>query len=112
MKYIVYKALDKPSSLFGLKGSYLYYAIVGVVVAAIIAAIIGKATNGLVGMILFIAFIAVVYVIVLRIQAKFSERERTKWFCSHKLPQYIVLHPKSVRKYVSATFREKKREIK
>lgn len=107
MRYTVYKSLDKPSSLFGLRGTYLRYAIIGIIVAAMISFIVGGITNGLVGMILFIILIAVVYIIVLRIQAKFSERERTKWFCAHVLPDYIIVPPKRLSAYARVRFREK-----
>ena len=108
MRYTVYKSLDKPSSLFGLRGSYLRYAIIGIVIAAMVAFIIGSATNGLVGMLLFIILVAVVYFLVLRIQARFSERERTKWFCAHVLPDYIIVPPKRLSSYVTARFSERK----
>lgn len=108
MKYIVYKSLDKSSSLLGLKGSYLYYTIGGLVVAAMIGVIVSRPTNGLVGMIVFIVLMVLVYLAVLRIQAKFSERERTKWFCSHRLPSFIFLPPKRMSSYAIARFSEKK----
>lgn len=108
MRYKVYKSLDKPSSLFGLRGSYLRYAIIGIVVAAMVCFIVAGVTNGLVGILLFIVLVAVVYFLVLRIQSKFSERERTKWFCAHELPDYIIVPPKRLSNYVTARFSERK----
>lgn len=109
MKYIVYKSLDKPSSLFGIKGSYLYYTIGGLAVDAVVAFVLGQVTNGLVGMIVFIVLMVVTYVAVLRIQSRFSERERTRWFCSHRLPQYIHVPPVRMSSYARATFRDRDR---
>ena len=106
MKYTVYKSLDKPSSLFGLKGSYFMYALAGAGAGAVIAVLFGALTNGLLGMLLFIGLLAADYAIVMGIQTKYSERERTKWFCSHKLPDFICLPPKRISYHMKANFRE------
>ena len=107
MRCIIYKSLDKSSSLFGIKGSYLYYAIVGAGADVLLSLVVGSLTNGLVGMIVFILLLVAVYVAVLRVQAKFSERERARWFCSHRLPDYIKVPPKRLSSCVMATFESK-----
>lgn len=106
MRYTVYKSLDKPSSLFGLKGSYFFYAAGGAVAGAMLALIVGAITNGLIGMLLFIALLAVDYAVIMGIQTKYSERERTKWFCSHKLPDFISVPPKRLSSHMKVNFRE------
>ena len=106
MEYRVYKSLDKTNSLFGIKGSYQGYAIGGIVVAALLGVVVGVVTNGLVGTIAALAAIVAMYAAILSIQSRFSERERTRWFCSHRLPDYIVVPPRPIRKY--CRFRTKK----
>ena len=95
MRYVVYKALDNPPSFVGLKGSYIKYAGIGMGGAGVIGMMIGSITNGLVGVIAFVALAAGVYLSVLAFQAKFSERERTKWLTSRKLQDVIVFEPVS-----------------
>lgn len=93
----VFKSLDNPSSFVGLKGSYLRFAAIGLGVALAIAGAIGSATSGLVGIIAFVALGALDYMGVMAFQAKFSERERKKWFSSRHLPDVLVFEPKSFR---------------
>ena len=95
MQYPVFKSLDNPSSMLGLKGSYLKFAAIGVGVALIIGFGVGSATNGLIGIIVFIAVSAVAYFAVMAFQARFTERERKKWFSSRKLPDIITLEPRT-----------------
>lgn len=104
MIYDVYKSLDKASSLFGLKGSYIQYAALAVGACAVVGFLVAQVLNGLIGVLVFIALAAVSYFTVLGIQAKYSERERTKWFCSHRLPNFIVVPPKRMYKMVKLHF--------
>lgn len=93
MLYPVFKSLDNPSSMFGLKGSYVRYAAVGAGIALALALVIGSATNGLVGIIAFVAIVMLVYMGVMAFQARYTERERKKWFASRKLPDVLVFEP-------------------
>lgn len=106
MYYKVFKALDKPSSLFGLRGSYLYYCVGGIAVAAVIALLIGMVVK-IIGWIIFFALAAAAYFLTLQLQAKFSEKERTKWFCSHRLPSCIRIAPKRLSSYITVKFVQK-----
>lgn len=106
MRYTVYKSLDKPSSLFGLKGSYFFYAAGGALVGAVLALTIGAITNGLIGMLLFIVLLVIDYAVIMGIQTKYSERERTKWFCSHKLPSFITVPPRRLSSHMKVNFKE------
>lgn len=107
MRYAVYKALDKKNSLFGIRGSYQKYALYGLGVAVFVGLFVGTTFNSLVGTVLAIVLGAGVYAGVLAIQAKYSEKERTKWFCSKKLPGYILVPPKRLRKYVRLRISER-----
>ena len=93
MYHTVYKSLDKSNSLFGLKGSYQLYALVGVLCGILISAILSAVIGGLFATLLAVGLGALAYFLVLRLQARFSERERTRWLCSHKLPDAIVVRP-------------------
>ena len=87
----MYRALDKPSSLLGIQGSYVKYAAVGFTVAALIGLIVGRTTIGLVGFAVFAGIGAVVYLAIIRYQSKYSERERDKKMASKNFPDYIVM---------------------
>lgn len=100
MRCTVYKSLDKPSSLFGLKGGYLNFAIVGGCVAAAIGFIVGALTIGIFGFVAFVVALAIDYIAVMAFQAKFSEREKDRWLCSRSIPQYIIVAPKRFSRYL------------
>lgn len=109
MHFQVYKSLDKPSSLFGLKGSYLTICIAGVGIGVVPAGIVGSLTNGFFGFIIFIGFAAAAYFATLRFQSKFSERERTKWLACRNLPDYIKVPPRKLSSYANIEFKQKKK---
>jgi hypothetical protein len=100
MQYGVYKSLDKKNSLFGIRGSYQKYTLYGLGVSVMTGLIVGTSVNSLLGTILAIILGVATYAGVLAVQAKYSEKERTKWFCSKKLPGYIFVPPKRFSKYV------------
>ena len=98
MKKRIYKSLDKSSSLFGLRGTYLTWGIMGIGAALCIAFMIGSVTSGLIGTICFVIFGVVAYLFVIYYQSKYSERERDKWLSAKKLPDIIVLSPRPINK--------------
>ena len=100
MLYKVYRSLDKTNSLFGIKGSYQKYALIGIVAAILLGFVLGMMTNGLIGTLVALGGGAAVYVAILSVQSRFSERERTKWFCSHRLPDCITVPPRPLRRYL------------
>lgn len=108
MRYAVYKSLDKTNSLFGIKGTYQRYAIYGLGASVVLGFVIGSTINSLIGTILGIAGVGVTYAVVLSIQSKFSERERTRWFCSRRLPDYITVPPRRLRRFCQIKAKEQK----
>lgn len=100
MRLKVYKSLDESSSTFGLKGSYFKIALGGAVAALAVAVMVGKALNGLVGLVVFLVLVLAVYFGVLAFQAKYSERERKKWMCVRKLPDFVAVEPVMMRDYI------------
>lgn len=97
MEKRIYRALDKPSSLLGIQGSYQRWAGIGIGGAALLGLIVSKATVGLVGFIVFAIAAGGVYLYIIRYQSKYSERERDKKLSAKEMPDFIVLpdHPLS-----------------
>lgn len=110
MRVKVYKSLDEPSSIFGLKGSYFRILVLGAAAAAFLGIIVGKAVGGLAGLGVFLALLVADYLGVMAFQARFSERERKKWICSLKAPDFVSLQPRPFRDYLKVNFKEKKLE--
>lgn len=99
MKVKMYKSLDKTSSLFGIRGSYLYIMMAGIVVAVVLGfGIVGGMFGSIIGTLATLAFGAVAYFIVMMLQARFSERSLQKKISSFSFPDYIILKPGNLAK--------------
>lgn len=98
MEIRIYKSLDNPPSMLGLKGSYLRFAAIGLAIALVIGMLVGSVTNGLIGILVFVALTAAAYIGVMAFQARFTERERKKWFSSRKIPDLIHVKPVPIHK--------------
>lgn len=107
MRYAVYKSLDKKNSLFGIRGSYQKYALYGIGISVLAGLIVGTSVNSMLGTILAIVLGAATYAGVLAVQSRYSEKERTKWFCSKKLPGYVLMQPKRLSRYVKFRISER-----
>ena len=94
MIYRVYKSLDNPASMFGIKGSYIYYVGAGAIVGAVIGVAVGMFTNGFVGFIVFVLGLVFSYLGTMVFQARFSERERKRWLSSRATPDVITVPPR------------------
>lgn len=94
MIYKVYKSLDNPSSLFGIKGSYIYYVGGGAIAGAVLGFIVGTLTVGFVGFLVFLLGLVLSYLGTMVFQARFSERERKKWLSRRSLPDIITVPPR------------------
>lgn len=108
MRVKIYKALDKPSSLFGLKGSYIRFAIIGIVAALALAMFIGRTVNGLVGVGIFGGATMMVYLVILRIQYKYPERDRKRLLSAGRIPNYVSIPPRSFRSYLVSGLKPRK----
>lgn len=107
MRYSVYKSLDKKNSLFGIIGSYQKYALYGLGASVFVGLLIGTSVNSLLGTIMGLILGIATYAGTLAVQSRFSEKERTKWFCSKRLPGYILVPPKRMRKFVRLRISER-----
>lgn len=112
MRYVVFKSLDKSSSLFGIQGTYLYWVLGALGVDLALSFIVGSATNSFVGFIMFVAIGAGIYFATLMVQTRLSERERTKWICSHRLPRFVYVPPRMMRRYNIVEFSDVRRPSK
>lgn len=107
MRYAVYKSLDKKNSLFGIIGSYQKYALYGLGASVFVGLLVGTSVNSLLGTVLGIVLAVVTYAAVLAVQSRYSEKERTKWFCSKKLPGYVLIAPRRLSRYVKFRISER-----
>lgn len=109
MQKQIYRALDKPSSLLGIQGSYQRWAAIGMGGAALLGLFVSQATVGLVGFGVFAVAGGAVYLYIIRYQSKYSERERDKKLSAREMPDFVVMpdHPLSDEPYVIYTTKER-----
>lgn len=94
MKVPVFRSLDRSNKLFGIKGSYIVYAAAGLAVALVLGLAVGSIIgSGLVGIIAFLAFAAVIYMYIVKFQSEHTEKERDQMISSVGMPESIRTRP-------------------
>lgn len=99
MKLKVYKSLDKSSSLFGIRGSFIRIAGAGAALAVVVGmGVIGPVTDGLVGILSVVALLVVDYMGVMMLQGKYTERGLDRRMSVRSLPRFILTRPRPMRR--------------
>ena len=93
MRCRVYRSLDNPSSLFGMKGVYLVVFIVLAGASAIVSFLVGALTSSIVGTLLMIASAVGSYLAVMLLQGRFTEKELRMYLASLRIPSAIRILP-------------------
>ncbi|MCQ2147535.1 MAG: hypothetical protein MJZ16_08470 [Bacteroidales bacterium] len=98
MKVKVYRNLDRPFTLFGIKGDFIGVMIAEAVVSLVIATIAGTATSSFIGLGVFAVLLFVGYFSVSLIQEKHSGNEIGRLLSGARLPKVIVINEKPWKK--------------
>lgn len=98
MKVKVYRNLDRPFTLFGIKGGFIGVMLAIAVAALIISSIIGSASSGFIGLGLFAVLLFTGYFAVSLIQEKHSGHEIGRLLSGARLPKVIVIKEKPWKK--------------
>lgn len=93
----VFRSIDRPSAFFGIRGRYLSITAYAMVLDLVLAFFFGRATNSLLGVLVFLALAAVIYLGIIYIQGIMSDRALFRRICARRLPGYIHLHPQRMR---------------
>lgn len=93
MRCKVYRSLDNPSSLLGMKGMYLVWFIVALGVSIFISVVLGALTSSIIGTMLFLILGLLSYFLVLWVQSMYSVKDMQRLFCSLRLHRYIMVQP-------------------
>ena len=97
MRCKVYRALDRPSVFFGIKGRFIiwYLLLAGAVLMLSLA--VGLTTTGVLGFVLFVLGAAGAYVVVMILQDRSSDREFSLRIVARKYPHFYRLRPQPFR---------------
>lgn len=102
MERKVYRSLDRPVAFFGIRGRYMSWVVIGLVVDLVLSFIIGALTVGIIGFICFLGLAIGIYLYVISFQERMSDRELEKKMNSRRIATCIKRSPQTVRRILTS----------
>ena len=91
----VYRVLDRPFSLFGLQGRYVFLSLAALGAGAVLSFISAAIVGTMAASILFIAIAVLVYFAATMLQTFWPERDILKFVSSRRVRNFIEVKPKT-----------------
>ena len=91
MRCKVYRNLDRPFSLFGIKGRYIIVAGVAAIADIIVAMVVGAVFGSIIGIAAVAALVAVGYIAIGEIQQKFGAKAIDRKIAGLSIPKHIIM---------------------
>ena len=95
MRCRVYRNLDRPFTLFGVKGRYIPIAgvlLLGVIIASLVA---GSALGTFAGLACAVVLIVCGYLLLLEVQQRYGEKGLSRFLAGRRLPRFILVRSKA-----------------
>lgn len=90
----MYRNLDRPFTLLGIKGRYIPIAGAGLVGIVVVALIAGSIAGTFVGLAAAVTLIVGGYLALTEIQQKFGEKQLSRFIAGKRLPRFILARSK------------------
>ena len=90
----MYRNLDRPFTLLGIKGRFIPIAGAGLVGIIILSLIVGSIAGTFVGLATAVALIVSGYLALTEIQQRFGEKALARWMAGMRLPKFILVRSK------------------
>lgn len=103
MRRKVYRALDRPSAFFGIRGRYTTWLAMLLGVALVLAFFVAALTVRIVGYITFGAGAVAAYLYIISLQERLSDRQLDKRMDARRIPSCVRRTPGPVRRLWSET---------
>ncbi len=97
MRRRVYRSLDRPASVFGIRGRFLWVAALLGAMALIVGLVTGAATSMIVGFGAGLAGAGAAYLATLSLQSRIDEKDLVKTIVKRSFPTLYRVRPKHVR---------------
>ena len=97
----VWRALDQPSSFFGIKGRFMTLFLLIAAGAATVAICLGSSFGSMAGLFIFGALAFCDYMLTLSIQAKLSDKAFSRLLSKRRLTGYIKITPESLESHLN-----------
>ena len=94
MRYRVYRNLDRPFTILGVKGRYIPVALAGLLGIVVLAIDLGTVFGTFIGLASAVVFIVGGYLALTEIQQKFGEKQLSRFIAGKRLPQFILVRSK------------------
>lgn len=90
----MYRNLDRPFTLLGIKGGYIPIAGAGLVGVVVVSLIAGSIAGTFVGLAAAVTLIVAGYLALTEIQQKFGEKALSRRMAGMRLPRFILVRSK------------------
>ena len=97
MKRRVYRSLDRPATVFGIRGRFLWVAVLGGALALIVGLVVGAVSSMIVGFGAGLIAAIAAYFLTLSLQSKVDEKDLFKMIVKRSYPSLYRVRPKHVR---------------
>ena len=94
MKCRVYRNLDRPFTLLGIKGRYIPVALSGLFGIIVFAIVLGTVFGTFIGLASAVALSVGGYLALTEIQQKFGEKALSRRMAGMRLPRFILVRSK------------------
>ena len=94
MKCRVYRNLDRPFTLLGLKGRYIPVALAGLLGVIVLAIVLGTVFGTFAGLASAVVFVVGGYLALTEIQQRFGEKALSRFIAGKRLPKFILVRSK------------------
>lgn len=94
MRCRVYRNLDRPFTLLGVKGRYIPVALIGLLGIVILSVVLGSVFGTFIGLASAVALIVGGYFVLLEVQQKYGEKGLSRFLSGRLLPKFILVRNK------------------
>ena len=94
MRCRVYRNLDRPFTLLGVKGKYIPVALAGLLGIVVLSCIVGAALGTFAGLAAAAVLITGGYLLLLEVQQRFGEKQLSRFLAGRRLPRFILVRSK------------------
>ena len=97
MKRRVYRSLDRPATVFGIRGRFLWVMALGGALALIVGMVVGSVTSMIVGFGAGLLAVTGAYFVTVSLQSRIDERDIWKMVVRQGFPALYRMKPKHIR---------------
>lgn len=94
MRCRVYRNLDRPFTLFGIKGRYIPVALIGLLGIVLLTVVLGSVFGTFFGLASAVILIVGCYFAILEVQQRYGDKGLSRFLAGKRLPKFILIRSK------------------